>query len=94
MELRAVQITFTTVGCIVPEVNHCSGPGGLSACSTNQPNKRGRICGRSFVAALPQRSVKSLFPAQVVDAPENLRFVSPAESRGPHLAVAFVVRDI
>jgi hypothetical protein len=32
------------------------------------------------VAALPQRGVESLFPTDVIDGPEDLRFVSSCET--------------
>src|ERR1700688_2455070 len=44
--------------------------------------------------ALTQRGVESLFPTHVVDGPDDLRFVSCGETCGPHVAVAFVIRDV
>src|SRR5580693_2700760 len=45
-------------------------------------------------AALTQCGVESLFPAGVIDGPEDLCFVAGGERRGPGLAVAFVIGDI
>ena len=45
-------------------------------------------------SALSQRGEKSLFPARIVDGPEDLRFVSVGELCGPDIAIAFVMRDV
>src|SRR5580692_2274649 len=44
--------------------------------------------------ALTQCGVESLFPAGVIDGPEDLCFVAGGERRGPGLAVALVIGDI
>jgi hypothetical protein len=51
-----------------------------------------RILDIHFVSA--QCCIESLFPAGVVDGPEDLRFVSSGETGGPDIAVAFVIRDV
>jgi hypothetical protein len=46
------------------------------------------------IAPLTQRGVERLFPTDVVDGPEDLRFVSCGETWGPDIAVAFVIGDV
>src|ERR1700722_3439719 len=50
--------------------------------------------GVSPSAALTQRGVESFFPADVVDGPDDLRFVPCGKTSCPHITVAFVIRDV
>src|SRR5437879_13870242 len=51
--------------------------------------------GQSRAAAdLSERGVKGLLPPEVVNRPENLRFVPVGETCGPNFAVAFVLCDV